>query len=284
MSLVMTKLSLTISLGLLCLVAATAMLACSDEPTLTPTHIPTATEASTIAAVVTPTMTPVPVEVPKLSSTPTPIPTLAQAPVATMASTPTMEPTETATPEPTSTPTYAPVPTVTQVPVATPPVPTATHTAVPTLQPAPTMTPIPQVKLLLDASAEVAGYWSDGTANLELAISLTNEGNTEVEKDQHLSMTCLQSSTLLSSCGLEANLPFPDGYRSDTERLTLRVPVGEVSFSFEYGGSETYMVDFTVPERILGVDRDVVDVLQRQIQSRHRLGGGRGDRLCGMGK
>ena len=78
----------------------------------------------------------------------------------------TAQPTNTSTTLVTSTPT--PSATLTPTPTAT-----ATPTPVPNPTPAPTHT----TALVLDPEATVTGYWSDGSANVEVTASLRNEGD-----------------------------------------------------------------------------------------------------------
>ena len=103
-----------------------------EEPTPTPTVVPTATP--TLKPTATPTV--VPTATPTLKPTPTPtvVPT----------ATPTLKPTPTPTVVPTATPTLKPTATPTVVPTATPTLkPTATPTVVPAVNPTlkPTATP-----------------------------------------------------------------------------------------------------------------------------------------------
>ena len=101
-----------------------------EEPTPTPTVVPTATPTLKPTPTVVPTATPI------LKPTPTPtvVPT----------ATPTLKPTPTPTVVPTATPTLKPTATPTVVPTATPTLkPTATPTVVPTVNPTLKPTTIP---------------------------------------------------------------------------------------------------------------------------------------------
>ena len=53
------------------------------------------------------------------------------------------------------------------------------------------------------------------------------------------------------------SLGLADGYGPATDTVTLRVPMGDVSLTFAYGEEEPSVLEINVPERILGVDRDV---------------------------
>ena len=114
----------------------------------------------------------------------------------------------------------------------------------------------PEVSLVLDAHTNVSGYWSDGTANVELTASLRNDGYLEVEDAQRITITCQRDGETLSDCGEEVEIDLADGFGPAESAITLRVPMGsslEVNIGVE--GHETVQVH--VPERILGVDRYV---------------------------
>ena len=223
---------------------------------ITDTTAHRSTEATTVAptpestaTVILPTATPTAIT---KAATTTAIST------ATPTSTPTSSPTPTDIPEETPTITPAPSPTATSIPTATPastPTPSARATAIPTATP--TNTPSPTVKLTLDAEATLAGYWSDGTANVEVTISLRNEGYLRVEGAQPISVSCRKDGEILGDCSLLTSVSLSNGFGPTAKTLTLRVPMGEVSFEFLYGGAESETLNFDVPARIVGVDRDV---------------------------
>ena len=103
----------------------------------------------------------------------------------------------------------------------------------------------------------MAGYWSDNTANVELAILIRNEGEGRLDRAIPIAITCSQSDEVLKGCSYETTLTVPDGHEQVQELITLRVPVGDVSLVLAYGEDQTQILDFNVPERILGVDREV---------------------------
>ena len=143
-------------------------------------------------------------------------------------------------------------------------------------------TPAPTVELVLDAEAAVAGYWSDGTANVELTASLSNEGDLRFEDAQRIAVTCLESGVSVPGCGSDFSISLSDGYGPASYTLTLRVPMGEVSFEFDYGAVESTTLDIEVPERILGVDRDVWACYQRYVVRGHGVVEATWSRLCRM--
>ena len=112
----------------------------------------------------------------------------------------------------------------------------------------------PAVKLGMDAETAVSGYWSDGTASVELTPSLRNEGYRELEDVQEIAVACMQGGVTIDGCGGEFALSLPDGFGpAAAEPITLRVPTGAVAFRMDYGGDGPAMVEIHVPERILGV-------------------------------
>ncbi len=205
--------------------------------------VPLPTETPTF----TTTPTPEPADAPP-ASTPTPIPTSIPAP----ASTPTPPPADTRIP--THTPT--PVPANTPAPTNTPtPVPTSTPTPAPTSTPTPT--PVPVVRLVLDAESTVAGYWSDGTANVEVTATLRNDGTLRLDGAREITATCIADDDEGRACSEELSLSLPDGFTPASDSFTLRLPMGATTLMFDYGGDEPITLDIDVPERILGVDREV---------------------------
>ncbi len=135
--------------------------------------------------------------------------------------------------------------------------PTATPTATPTLTPVSTPTPAPTTDLVLDARAQVIGYWSDGSANVELTATVHNQGDLQLDVPAQVAVTCTQQGTALEGCADVLSLLLPGGYGPVSETLTLRVPAGETRIRFAYGSDQTETLDVSVSERILGVDRDV---------------------------
>ena len=216
------------------------------EPTVAPIPTNTFTPQPTVSATNTPTSTPTPE--PTVAPTYTPTPTATVTPTITPAPT---TPTGTSIPVPTVTPTYSPTPTATVTPTITPAPTTPTATVTPTI------TPAPSVQLVLEAEGSVAGYWSDGTANVEVLVSLRNEGNLRAEGTQPIAITCRHGDEVLSGCGLAASVTLANGFGSTETRLSRRVPMGDMSFEISYDGGKSKVLNIKVPERIVGVNRDV---------------------------
>ena len=103
----------------------------------------------------------------------------------------------------------------------------------------------------------MGGYWSDGTADIEIAATLRNEGDLRLDHAVRLAVTCSHDGEVVNDCGGETSVSLPDGYGPVTEPLTVRSPAGEVSFEIDYGGGKVQTLLVDVPKRIVGVDRDV---------------------------
>ena len=220
----------------------------------------------------------VPTAIGTATATPHPSPTLVGAVATTVTNTPTVMATPSLTPThtPTPTPTNTPVPTATptRTPSPTPtntPVPTATPTHTPT--PTPTNTPVPVVKLVLSAESTVVGYWSDGTADVEVTATLRNEGTLRLDRAQDITATCIAEGDERRACREEASLSLQDGFAPNSESFSLRLPMGMTTMTFDYGGAESLTFDVEVPERILGVDRDVWECYADRPQERTEIEG-----------
>ena len=130
------------------------------------------------------------------------------------------------------------------------------------------------VSLALSADADVNGYWSDGTADVELTVSILNEGYLEVEEPQSVTVDCLQADEPLGDCATEWSVELAGGFGPATSTVTLRVPMGlELAVNLDAEGHEP--ARFEVPERILGVNRDVWECYS------DRPGKGEGREGCG---
>ncbi len=113
------------------------------------------------------------------------------------------------------------------------------------------------MSLSLDAQTTIVGYWSDGTVNVELTTSLSNQGDLRFNGTRKIIVSCNQGGNSLDVCDGEMNISLPDGFSAASETLTLRIPAGETSFNIDYGEDQPFSVQIEVPEKIVGVDRDV---------------------------
>ena len=135
--------------------------------------------------------------------------------------------------------------------------PTNTPRPLPTSTSTPTNTPTPVVRLVLHAESTVLGYWSDGTADVKVIATLRNEGTLRLDGAQEIKVTCIAEDDERRDCREDLSLPLPDGFAPASESFTLRLPMGSTSLKFDYGEDEPLIFEVSVPERILGVDRDL---------------------------
>ena len=162
--------------------------------------------------------------------------------------------TQTPTPAPLATSMVTALPTLAPISTATP-VPTATATVAPTSTS--TATPVPDKLLVLDAEATVEGYWSDGTANITLELSLRNEGGLALEGSQSIGVECTLEDSAIDGCDADTEVSLPDGFAPAETDLSFRVPTGTVKFYIDYGSDVPHIVSVNVAERILGVGRGI---------------------------
>ena len=152
---------------------------------------------------------------------------------------------------------------------------TAATAQVHTAKEPPTATPAPMpiVNLTMDASTSIAGYWSDGTANVEVKVSLRNEGELRFDEVQTVTINCT-GDVVASACRDEANLSMPDGYGPVSESFLIRLPMGrETGITLDYERDEALTLTIDVPERVLGVDRELWECYRDRPQERIEIGG-----------
>ena len=118
---------------------------------------------------------------------------------------------------------------------------------------------LPETRLSLELESSPRGeYWSDGTSNVDVAFSLRNEGYAEFEIPQPISFVCLREEQIVEGCGGEVIVSLVDGFGPETtESLMIRMPMGITLLEAEYGAEAVAQFEVEVPERILGVARDV---------------------------
>lgn len=102
----------------------------------------------------------------------------------------------------------------------------------------------------------VSSYWSDGTANVELELTLANNGT---DDPYTISIECTQSETVIDDCGGDVTGEFEIDSHPTIARPVLRLPAGEWEITLDYGAEESKSTVAIVPERIIGVERDVWD-------------------------
>ena len=118
---------------------------------------------------------------------------------------------------------------------------------------------LPATRLSLEVETSARDeYWSDGTANVDVTFSLRNEGYAEFDNPQPISFVCLREEQIVEGCGGEVTVSLADGFGpEDTESLMIRMPMGITLLEAEYGAEVAAQFEVEVPERILGVEREV---------------------------
>ena len=139
------------------------------------------------------------------------------------------------------------------------PAPSATPASTATTTPvsAPATIATPDASLALEVTAELAGYYSNGEAGVDVTLSLSDMQRPWREGVQTISIVCRQGTEIVSGCKGELKVTLLGDGGSATQSTSLRAPMGNVSFEFDFGGIESLTLPFDIPTRILGVERDV---------------------------
>ena len=104
------------------------------------------------------------------------------------------------------------------------------------------------------STSKVMSYWSDGSANVDFDLTFVNNG---IDQSQTVSVQCQQSGSLVPGCGGEFDIQFiPDIYPTVVEQ-TFQLPAGDTNLLLHFGDDEPSTVASTVPERIVGIEREV---------------------------
>ena len=78
-----------------------------------------------------------------------------------------------------------------------------------------------------------------------------------MDRAVEIAVTCSRNGEPENGCSEQISVSLPNGYGPATGALTLRVAAGELSLEFAYGERGVTVLVIDVPERIVGVDRDV---------------------------
>ncbi len=115
----------------------------------------------------------------------------------------------------------------------------------------------PDASLSLSVETDLAGYWSSGEGGVDVTLTLMDTESPWREGVHTISIVCRQNGEIVEACGQDLSVSLPAGGGATTSSAMLRTPMGGVSFAFDFGGIESVTAQFHVPERILGVERDV---------------------------
>ena len=114
------------------------------------------------------------------------------------------------------------------------------------------------MRLVLSAEAKLVGYWFDGSATVNVTVSLRNEGDLAFDGSQTISVTSCRTRTATypQHCSGGTSLSLPDGYGPAEETFPIHAPAGDLSLNLSGQGVAATM-SLSVPARIAGVDREV---------------------------
>ena len=120
------------------------------------------------------------------------------------------------------------------------------------------------VEINYDYMFTPGGYWSDGTANVDVAVTASNSGIGAFTDVAEVSYSCAGADSRDNVSTGKFEFDLPDGFSSTTRRVTLRSSPGtiECRFRSQEQGSETY--EHEVAAKIVGVSREVWDCYRDQ--------------------
>ena len=113
------------------------------------------------------------------------------------------------------------------------------------------------------------GYWSDGSANVEVSVSAYNSGVGAFSDTAEMSYSCAGAGSGDDVSTGKFEFTMPDGFSAVTESITLRSSPGtlECRFISQEQGTETH--EFDVPAKIVGVSRQVWECYSDDTINRH---------------
>ena len=102
-----------------------------------------------------------------------------------------------------------------------------------------------------------AGYWSDGTANVEVAVTASNSGIGAFTDVAEVSYSCTGADARDNVSTGKFEFALTDGFSSRTHRVTLRSSPGTVQCRFISQQQGTQDFEHEVAAKIVGVKREV---------------------------
>ena len=121
----------------------------------------------------------------------------------------------------------------------------------------------PDIDPVFASEAELVGYYSNGDAAINVTASLRNDGAEPVPGDYPIAITCFKDEEVVSTCGDVLTLALTDGYGPASGSVMLRSPAGEINLDLDGGEivdvnkSIADEIEISIPERIVGIDRDL---------------------------
>ena len=136
------------------------------------------------------------------------------------------------------------------------------------------------VSLALEAEAQLAGYWSDGTADVAVTVSLRNVGRRPLQGVQGIGVTCRRGDVVVTECPDTITVELADGFGPGGTEFTVRAPMGSVPMAVELRADDgpSTAIEVGVPERILGVGRHIWECYSDRPGHMNRCGGWHLDR------
>ena len=109
------------------------------------------------------------------------------------------------------------------------------------------------------SDAEEFRYWSDGSANAVFETTMVNVGSDLVVGELQILVSCSQSGEVVVDCGGDLSVSLDPSIEPNVTQHVVRVPKGETMLHFSHGEDIELTAEAMVPERILGVDREIWD-------------------------
>ena len=119
------------------------------------------------------------------------------------------------------------------------------------------LVPQPEIAIAAGVGARVLGYWSDGTADVEVTATISNHGTHALEGSQIVRIECHGPDGQNDpDCTAEGEVTLGDGFGPGYFKSKLRAQMGQpFAISLAVNGAPSSSISFTAPERILGVNR-----------------------------
>ncbi len=113
------------------------------------------------------------------------------------------------------------------------------------------------VEVGYDFTFTPGGYWSDGSANVEVAVTAINSGIGAFLDVAEVSYSCAGAGNAGEVFEGKFELAMPDGFSAVTDEVTLRSSPGpmECTFISPEQGTQTFIRE--IPAKIVGVSREV---------------------------
>ena len=100
-------------------------------------------------------------------------------------------------------------------------------------------------------------YWSDGSVNAVFETTMMNIGSDLVTGEVVLSVECTRSGDVVGDCGGDYTVELEPAVHPNTTLHTVKLPPGKTTLTFTQDDEPPVTTVAKVPERILGVDRDI---------------------------